>query len=86
MFTCHGTDAGRKRETKSRGKGKQINGEIVLLGREKGLDFEVQMGRSELCQSAIASMIWKQGERTESHRCVGSKERREGIPPDEGEV
>lgn len=77
MFTCHGTDAVRKRGTESKRKGKQINGEIVLLGRGKGQDFQVKMERSESCQSAPAGMIWKQGERTYSHKCVGSKERRE---------
>ena len=64
MFTCHRTDAVRKRGTKSKGKGKQINGEIVLLGRGKGRDFKVQVERLELGQSAAAGMIWKQGERT----------------------
>lgn len=86
MFTCHGTDAGRKRGTKSKGKRKQINGEIILLGRGKGLDFKVQIERSELCQSATATMIRKQGERTWSRRCVGNKERTEEIPADEGGV
>lgn len=76
MFTCHGTDAVIKRGTKSKGKGKQINGEIVLLGRGKGCAFTVKRERSGLCQSATAGVIWKQGERTYSHKYVASKERR----------